>query len=211
MDRSQVKVLEELKDVLILLASNSNVHQTIDIIVVDILEEYGVILSRDWSFKINGYFATYWSHLWLAYKGHPKKIMVECEHYIKHTVTDLNDLNEPVMFSKSILGNFYFDMFFAELEEELSPLADSDMQSELLHSNQIVELNCTLVDHRNDSLVDSSPCTLLNSSFTNPCTQLTNHNLWTLYFDVSRNTHGVDRSEERRVGKECRSRWSPYH
>src|SRR2546426_2050030 len=23
--------------------------------------------------------------------------------------------------------------------------------------------------------------------------------------------HEVDRSEERRVGKECRSRWSPYH
>ena len=22
---------------------------------------------------------------------------------------------------------------------------------------------------------------------------------------------GFDRSEERRVGKECRSRWSPYH
>ena len=24
-------------------------------------------------------------------------------------------------------------------------------------------------------------------------------------------TEGFDRSEERRVGKECRSRWSPYH
>src|SRR2546426_7861277 len=24
-------------------------------------------------------------------------------------------------------------------------------------------------------------------------------------------TLGADRSEERRVGKECRSRWSPYH
>ena len=24
-------------------------------------------------------------------------------------------------------------------------------------------------------------------------------------------TGGVERSEERRVGKECRSRWSPYH
>ena len=24
-------------------------------------------------------------------------------------------------------------------------------------------------------------------------------------------TVDVDRSEERRVGKECRSRWSPYH
>ena len=25
------------------------------------------------------------------------------------------------------------------------------------------------------------------------------------------NIIGLDRSEERRVGKECRSRWSPYH
>ena len=24
-------------------------------------------------------------------------------------------------------------------------------------------------------------------------------------------SHGRSRSEERRVGKECRSRWSPYH
>ena len=40
--------------------------------------------------------------------------------------------------------------------------------------------------------IGSSSCRLLNSSFTNPCTQLTNHNLWTLYFDISRNTHGVD-------------------
>ena len=29
---------------------------------------------------------------------------------------------------------------------------------------------------------------------------------------TAQNTTGVtDRSEERRVGKECRSRWSPYH
>ena len=25
------------------------------------------------------------------------------------------------------------------------------------------------------------------------------------------NTYNEERSEERRVGKECRSRWSPYH
>ena len=25
------------------------------------------------------------------------------------------------------------------------------------------------------------------------------------------NSASIDRSEERRVGKECRSRWSPYH
>ena len=28
---------------------------------------------------------------------------------------------------------------------------------------------------------------------------------------TSRDVSDVDRSEERRVGKECRSRWSPYH
>ena len=29
--------------------------------------------------------------------------------------------------------------------------------------------------------------------------------------DVGSGTEGISRSEERRVGKECRSRWSPYH
>src|SRR2546426_223900 len=28
---------------------------------------------------------------------------------------------------------------------------------------------------------------------------------------VPRGTGALDRSEERRVGKECRSRWAPYH
>ena len=35
-----------------------------------------------------------------------------------------------------------------------------------------------------------------------------------IYFltnNTSRNLGDDDRSEERRVGKECRSRWSPYH
>jgi hypothetical protein len=66
---SHVKVLGEIKDVLILFSSNSKVHQTIDIIVVDILEAFGMILRRDWSAKMNGYFATDWSHLLLPYKG----------------------------------------------------------------------------------------------------------------------------------------------
>ena len=29
--------------------------------------------------------------------------------------------------------------------------------------------------------------------------------------EISKSTSGFGRSEERRVGKECRSRWSPYH
>ena len=91
-------------------------HQVIDVIVIDIPESYGVILSRDWFAKLNGYFATDWSHLWLPFKGQPNKIRVDCERYMKHTVTDLNDPNELVMFSHSILGKFCFETFFGELE-----------------------------------------------------------------------------------------------
>ena len=29
--------------------------------------------------------------------------------------------------------------------------------------------------------------------------------------NAAEDIHHIDRSEERRVGKECRSRWSPYH
>src|SRR2546429_5886188 len=32
-----------------------------------------------------------------------------------------------------------------------------------------------------------------------------------LFAEVHRGSIGASRSEERRVGKECRSRWSPYH
>ena len=51
-----MKVLEELKDVLICLSLNSKVPQKNDIIVVDIPEEYDVILSKDWSAKLTDTF-----------------------------------------------------------------------------------------------------------------------------------------------------------
>ena len=47
LDRSRVQVTGELKDVQIRLVSNPNVWQTIDIIVVDIPEAYGLLLSRE--------------------------------------------------------------------------------------------------------------------------------------------------------------------
>ena len=33
----------------------------------------------------------------------------------------------------------------------------------------------------------------------------------TITYNVNESLADMDRSEERRVGKECRSRWSPYH
>ena len=86
---------------------------------------------------------------------------------------------------------FALKHYFCELEDEPSPLVDSYKQSEILHSNPIAKLNYTLVDHSNDAPLVSSHCTLVNSSFIDHFIQLTNHNLWTLYFDTSRNIQGV--------------------
>jgi len=54
LDRTYIKVKGEFKYVLIRLSSNRRVHQTINIIVVDIPESYGFLLRRGWSTKIQG-------------------------------------------------------------------------------------------------------------------------------------------------------------
>jgi hypothetical protein len=109
LDRSDVKVRGELKYVMIRLASDPRVHQVIDIVVVDIPESYGLLLSRDWSAKLQGYFSTDWSHLWLPYKGKPNQIRVNNEAHMKHTVTELEGKNDPVSFSHTILGNYFLE------------------------------------------------------------------------------------------------------
>jgi hypothetical protein len=58
LDITQVKVMGELKDVMIIIATYPMFLQVIDIIVVDIPEAYGILLSRYWSKKLNGYFST---------------------------------------------------------------------------------------------------------------------------------------------------------
>ena len=104
-------------------------------------------------------------------------------------VTNLNDENESIMFSNSILGNFCFDTLFGELETELSPLMNSNKQSEPLHTTQIVEPHYTIVD--DCTKVDSNTCTYIISGSTNFSLGLTDPYIWTLYFDGSRNKEGA--------------------
>jgi hypothetical protein len=103
-----------------------------------------MLLRRDWSAMLKGYFSTDWSHLWLPYNGKPNQIRVDRERYMKHVVTDLNDPNEPVMFNHSILGNYSYDSFFGNHTTEISPHAESNTQSEILHCTQIVEPHCNI-------------------------------------------------------------------
>ena len=76
------------------------------------------------------------------------------------------------MLSNSILGNLCFDTFSGELEAKLSPLANSDKQSKLLHTTQIVDPLYTIVD--DCTKVDSNNCIDLVSSSTNFSLELTN-------------------------------------
>lgn len=116
-------MIGELKDVLIWMASKIQYTQVIDIVVVDIPEAYGMLLSRDWSAKLDGYFSIDWSHLLLPQKGKSDMLRVDWERYMKYVVTELNDPNEPVIFTNSILRNYSFNVYnietcFGEFHEE---------------------------------------------------------------------------------------------
>jgi len=48
LDRTHVKIMGEIKDVMIRIARHPKFVQVIDIIIVDILEAYGLLLRQDW-------------------------------------------------------------------------------------------------------------------------------------------------------------------
>ena len=128
MDRTNAKVIVELEDVLIHLSSNDKVCQFIDIVVPDISEAYGLVLSRDWSEKLNRYFASDWSHPWLPYKGSPNQIKVLREPHMKHNVTQFEEKNEPV---DSVLGNNFIELEPRNYQAE-DASSTSDAQPDLL-------------------------------------------------------------------------------
>ena len=78
-------------------------------------------LSQHWSEKLKGYFATDWSHLWLPLNGHPNKLKVDREPFMKKTVTDLDGSNESVSFFENQIEHFTFDTFFGGLPADVSP------------------------------------------------------------------------------------------
>lgn len=58
LDRSRIILLGEMRNLFITLSINSWAHQTIDILVEDILESYGLLLRWYWSSQLNGYFTS---------------------------------------------------------------------------------------------------------------------------------------------------------
>ena len=137
-----MKVIGEMEDVLIQLSSNEKVCQFIDIVVAYIPDAYGLVLSRDWSARLNGYFASDWSHLWLPYKGSPNQINVLRELHMKHNVTKLEGKNEPMNY---VLGNYFIELEPGNYQaEEASNI--SDTQPDLLRFSRVDEIDCKIVD-----------------------------------------------------------------
>ena len=87
---------------------------------------------------------------------------------MKHTVTELDDSNEPVLFTDTIMGNYMVDSFFGNLEAEISSVQDSEQQSKVFHFTQVLD----------EILVPNTAHLDLNNG------------LWTPYFDGSKSKEG---------------------
>ena len=142
LDSTGVKVVGEMKNVRIRFSANNKICQFIDIMVADIPDGYGLILNRDWSSRLKGYFASDWSHLWLPLKGIPNQIKILREPYMKHTVTKLGEGNES---ANAVLGNYLTKL---KLRYHTSRKASSriDTQPKLLQLPQADKDDCRLVD-----------------------------------------------------------------
>jgi hypothetical protein len=90
-----------------------------------------MFLSRDWSKQFHGYFATYWSHLWLPENGQPNKLRINGEDYLKYTVTDLKDSNEPFTASVNALESEGMNTLFGNLVTEIYTITNPNQQSEI--------------------------------------------------------------------------------
>ena len=126
-----------LRNVLLRLSTDPRIHQTIDIVIADIPETYGMWLSRDWSEKLKGYFATDWSHLWFPLNGHPNKLKVDKEPFMKQTITDLDDSNKSVSLFNNQIEHFTFDTFFGDLRGDVSPTENEQKHSQITHLTSV--------------------------------------------------------------------------
>jgi ribonuclease HI len=189
LDRTQVKVMGELKDVMIRIATHPKFVQVIDIIVVDIPEAYGLLLSRDWSEKLNGYFSTDWAHLWLPLKGYKNMIRIDRERYLKHTVTDLETLNEPSSTDFPVLGNYSCDSYFGNFSPLLSDVPLTQNSEMVFQEKSPIPIEETLfcqepVLEISELAAEKKESNREREAHT-PCPQC-----WTLYFDGSKSQEG---------------------
>lgn len=172
LDRTKVQVLGEINLLTIRLSADPRVVQEIGILIADIPEFYGFILSRDWSENLHGYISTDWSHMWLPYKGKPNQIKIDWEKHMTHTITEFEQENQPKKFNNNILGNYSSKSFFGNFISKPSPFPVNNFISQIENFSQIDRSRCfNITEETVNKIVD-------NSLF------------WSLYFDGSKSSEG---------------------
>ena len=73
--------------------------------------------------------STDWSQLWFPLNDRPNMVKVEREKHMKHTVTDLENPNELVMFLQASLGNYSFDTFLGNYTFEKFVVLETQIES----------------------------------------------------------------------------------
>lgn len=68
---------------------------------MEIHNVYGMLLKRDWSSQLQGYFSINYSHIWFTYKGKENQIRVNREPYVKHVVIEMGPPNKIIPFRNS--------------------------------------------------------------------------------------------------------------
>ena len=87
-----------------------------------------MVKSR-FSEKLKGYFATYWSHLWLPLNEQLNKLKVDREPFMKQIVTNLDGSNEYISFFNNQIEHFTFDTFFGDLPTDVLSAENEQKQS----------------------------------------------------------------------------------
>jgi hypothetical protein len=71
--------------------------------------------------------------LWLPENKQPNKIKINRECYLKHTMTDMKDLNEPFTASTNSFEMQGMKNFFGNVMTKIFPFTDPMQQSELMN------------------------------------------------------------------------------
>lgn len=93
LDSTLVKVVGMVHNLRIQIAFEPQIERDIDIQVVQIPPKYGMLLSRDWSATLNGFWLTCFTHLWLPWRGLTNQIKIEGESYLRDLITEYNNTN----------------------------------------------------------------------------------------------------------------------
>lgn len=105
LDKREVHVIGELNNIHMQLAVHPRIQSCIDISIVDIPDGYGMLLSREWSRRPNGYISTDFSHMWLPWKGVPNQIKIDNTPRLRLMITEYGEDNE-ILFLETNLGSY---------------------------------------------------------------------------------------------------------